>query len=383
MQSTLVWGPELASHELEKGHPLDPKRLTLTVELINSYGFLPAEQIVAPCIANEDELRLVHSLTYIEAVQESSDWSAGLHAGAGLGTEDNPIYPGMHQAAALVCGSSITAVENVMSGASKRSFSLAGGMHHAHKGRAAGFSVYNDCAVAIAVARQRRPGLRALYIDIDGHHGDGVQEAFYSNPEVMTLSIHESGLYVFPGTGFPSELGMDAGEGYSVNAALPQNANDECYRRVFSEIVSPVARAFAPDVIVAQLGVDAHYDDPLTNLGVTLPGYRELVRGIIGLADELCEGRLAALGGGGYRAVETVPRAWAWVMAELAGAEIDEQLPEEWRRYVKETTGMDAPLTAGGDDTREWPEDVAAAAMAGTAEVIEDVRRHIFPFHGL
>lgn len=383
MQASLVWGPQLAAQELEKGHPLDPKRLKLTVELITQLGFLTAEQVVEPCMANDDELRLVHANGYIEAVQEASDWGAGLHPGVGLGTEDNPIFPGMHDAAALVCGSSITALERVMSGASLRSFSIAGGMHHAHKGRAAGFSVYNDCAVAIEVARTRRPGLRVLYIDIDGHHGDGVQEAFYSTSEVMTISLHESGLYVFPGTGFPSEYGLGEGEGYSVNVPLPQNANDQCYARVFGDVVVPLSRAFAPDVIVAQLGVDAHYADPLTNLGLTLPGYRHLVRGIIALADDLCDGRLAALGGGGYQAVLTVPRAWAWVMAELEGAETPEALPEAWRQYVRDTTGVEPPANFGGDDAHEWPSDVAATAMEATERVIDEVRGHILPFHGL
>ncbi len=221
----------------------------------------------------------------------------------GLGTEDNPVYPGMHDIAALTCGSTMRAIEEVLSGRQLRTFSIAGGMHHAHRSRAAGFSVYNDAAVGIAVARQKHPGLKVLYIDIDAHHGDGVQEAFAGSADVLTISIHESGLYTFPGTGFPGECGYGPGEGFAANVPLPAYATDECFSLAFDEVVVPLARAFRPDLIVAQLGVDAHHDDPQTELGLTIPGYRSLVRGIIGLADELCDGRLAALGGGGYHIV--------------------------------------------------------------------------------
>ncbi len=326
-RAALIWNPTLASYDLGDTHPLNPLRLTLTVELMEAFGLLGPDVVISPPAATEDELLLAHSSTYIETVRHAGDWGSDFRPVMGLGTEDNPTFPGMHEIAALTCGASIQGMEAVLSGRHKRTFSIAGGMHHAHRSRAAGFSIYNDAAVAIAVARRERPDLKVLYIDIDAHHGDGVYEAFAGIAEVMTISVHESGLYTFPGTGFPGETGYDAGEGFSANLPLPAYSTDECYALAFDRVVAPLARAFRPDIIVAQLGADAHYSDPQTELALTLPGYRSLVRGIIGLADELCEGRLAALGGGGYHIVDVVPLAWTWVLAELLGVELGDEVP--------------------------------------------------------
>ena len=297
MQEALIWDPALADYDLGDAHPLNPLRLTLSLELMQAFGLLGPDVVIKPRPATENELLLVHTIGYIEAVREASDWGFGTRMAMGLGTEDNPVYPGMHDIAALTCGSTMRGIEEVLAGRVKRTFAIAGGMHHAHRSRAAGFSVYNDAAVGIAVARKADPDLKVLYIDIDAHHGDGVQEAFAGSAEVLTISIHESGLYAFPGTGFPGECGYGPGEGFAANVPLPAYATDECFEVAFDEVVVPLARAFGPDIIVAQLGVDAHHADPQTELGLTLPGYRRLVRGIIGLADELCDGRLAALGG--------------------------------------------------------------------------------------
>lgn len=381
--AALIWDPAVADYDLGPHHPLNPLRLTLTVDLMRAYGLLDRCETIAPRAATDRELELVHTSGYIEIVRESSDWGAGLHAGAGLGTQDNPIYPGMHDIAALTCGGSMAALDEVLSGRRSRAFSIAGGMHHAHRARAAGFSVYNDAAVAIAAARRERPGLRVLYIDIDAHHGDGVQEAFFGSAEVMTISIHETGLNAFPGTGFPFEVGYGEGLGYSVNVPLPRFADDGCYTLAFDAIVDPVARAFAPDVIVAQLGADAHHDDPQTELGMTLPGYRDTVRRIIGLADELCEGRLAALGGGGYHVVDVVPLAWTWVMAELLGIELSDEIPESWRAHVRSSLGHEPPSSLGAGDRFELPAEQAAEVRAQTEVVIREVRETVFPHHGL
>jgi len=289
----------------------------------------------------------------------------------------------MHEIAALTCGASIEAIEQVLCGRKLRTFSIASGMHHAHKSRAAGFSVYNDAAVGIAVARQGRPELRVLYIDIDAHHGDGVQEAFAGSADVMTLSIHESGLYAFPGTGFPGEMGYGEGTGYAANLPMPAYSTDECYEMAFEQFIAPLTRAFKPDLIVAQLGADAHYSDPQTDLGLTLPGYRALVRGIIGLADELCGGKLVALGGGGYHIVDVVPLAWAWVMAELAGVELPDEVPESWRQHVRDRIGCEPPSSMGAHDAFESPQERIDNVRALTAERIREARELLFPIHGL
>jgi acetoin utilization protein AcuC len=339
--------------------------------------------VLQPREATEDELLLVHSSGYIETVRQAGEWGSGFGMAMGLGTEDNPIFPGMHEIAALTCGSSMLGVEEALAGGHGRTFSIAGGMHHAHRSRAAGFSVYNDAAVAIAVARAQHPGLRVLYVDIDAHHGDGVQEAFAGTSDVLTISIHESGLYAFPGTGFPGEIGYDEGIGFAANVPLSAYATDECFALAFDEVVVPLARAFRPDLIVAQLGVDAHYSDPQTELGLTLPGYRSLVRGITALADDLCEGRLAALGGGGYHICRTVPLAWTWVMAELGGTTLPDEVPETWRAAARERIRCDAPASLGAADRFDSPPERADRVLADTTERIREVREAVFRYHGL
>lgn len=381
--SALIWSDSLADYDLGDGHPLNPLRLTLTIELMRAYALLDRIDVIEPRPATMDELQLVHARGYIEAVQESSDWSAGLHQNVGLGTEDNPIFPGMHDLAALTAGASVVAMLEVMSGNHERTFSIAGGMHHAHRGRASGFSVYNDASVAIAVGRCAHPGIRVLYIDIDAHHGDGVQSTFAGTADVMTLSIHESGLYAFPGTGFPVESGYGAGEGMTVNVPMPRGATDECYRLVSERVVQPLTAAFRPDVIVAQLGADAHYADPQTELGLTLPGYRAMVRDIRSLAEKHCCGRLVALGGGGYHIVDIVPRAWTWVMAELSDITLDERLPDSWRSHVCDLLGEESPATLGADDAFEVSPAEKERALAETQTTIDEVERYVFPHHGL
>ncbi len=382
-RAALIWEPRLTTYDLGDRHPLDPRRLTLTVELMNEYGLLSADTVVAPRPATDEELELVHSPGYIEQVYEASDWGAGLPVGSGLGTEDNPVVPGMHEMAALVCGASIVAVQEVLQGGHTRSFSIAGGLHHAHKHRAAGFSIYNDPAVAIAVARRDRPGLKVLYIDIDAHHGDGVQEAFFADRDVLTVSIHQSGMHAFPGTGFAADLGDGPGTGSAVNVPLPRGATDACFALAMHEVVDPLARAFEPDVIVAQVGVDAHYSDPQTDLGMTLPGYRSVVGDIVSLADELCEGRLAALGGGGYHIVEVVPLAWTWTMSRLLGVELPDAVPEPWRELVRSSLGVEPPTSLGAHDRHEVPAEQADLALALTRDTVREVRALVFPHHGL
>jgi len=382
-QAALIWDPGLAAYDLGDSHPLNPLRLTLSVELMEAFGLLGPGVVIAPPPATENELLLAHTLGYIEAVREASDWGFGTRALMGLGTEDNPVYPGMHDIAALTCGSTITGIEAVLAGERRRTFSLAGGMHHAHRARASGFSIYNDASVGIAVARQKHPGLKVLYVDIDAHHGDGVQDAFAGTPDVLTVSIHESGLYTFPGTGWPGECGYGPGEGFAANVPLPAYATDECFLAAFDEVVVRLARAFRPDIVVAQLGVDAHHADPQTELGLTIPGYRALVQRVVRLAEEVCEGRLAALGGGGYHIVEVVPLAWTWVMAYLAGVDLGDEVPEVWRERVRSSLGCEPPVSMGRYDTFDSPVERAERVLELTQRRIDEVRKTVFPYHGL
>jgi len=382
-RTALIWDPRLAAYDLGDGHPLNPVRLVLTVELMEAFGLLGVDNVLAPREATEAELLLVHSVGYVEAVRHAGDWASDFRPQMGLGTEDNPVYPGMHEVAALTCGASILAMQEVLSGARERTFSIAGGMHHAHRARAAGFSVYNDAAVAIAVARREHPDLKVLYLDLDAHHGDGVQEAFAGSDHVLTISIHESGVFAFPGTGFPGEIGYERGAGFSANVPMPSLATDECFALAYDEVVVPLAHAFRPDVIVAQLGVDAHYADPQTELGLTLPGYRSLVRKTIALADELCSGRLVALGGGGYHAVEVVPLAWTWVLAELSGLELSDDVPGPWRATTQSRLGLQPPASMGQHDSFCPPDTGAERVLATTADTVRQTREAVFPHHGL
>jgi acetoin utilization protein AcuC len=382
-RAVLAWRSDLAAYDFGEGHPLDPVRVTLSVALMRDYGMLAEGIVLDPTPADDASLALVHDPAYIAAVREASTAPSSFMPRMGLGTSDNPIFPHMHEASALVCGASVAALAAVLDGPALHAFGIGGGLHHAHRSRAAGFCIYNDPAVAIAVARRQRPGLRVLYIDVDAHHGDGVQEAFYDSAEVMTISIHETGEFLFPGTGFASEIGEGEGVGYSANVPLPPGATDECYRTAIEAVVEPLAERFHPEVIVAQLGADAHHSDPLTQLGLTLPGYRWVVGRILKLADELCDGRLCALGGGGYAVHTLVPRAWTWVMAELLGDTLPETLPEAWRARVAGFGGGEAPRTLGEDAGFDLPRDRWQQVVEQTRASVRATREAVFPHLGL
>jgi acetoin utilization protein AcuC len=249
----------------------------------------------------------------------------------GIGPGDTPAFAHMHEVSALIAGATIRALADVVEGRSARAFCPAGGLQHAHRDHASGFCVYNDVAVAIAAAVAEHPGLRAAYVDVDVHHGDGVQEAFYDRADVLTVSVHESGSYLFPGTGRIAETGTGEGSGFAVNLPLPPGAGDDCYRLAFADVIAPAVRAFAPDVIVAQLGADSHRADPLAHLTTTVRGQYDMAQHLVELADGVCDGRIVATGGGGYDAFSATPRAWACALAALLGTAPPEELPECWR----------------------------------------------------
>lgn len=356
MTTHLSYSPACATYDFGPGHPMKPARFTLAVELAKAWGLIGSSEHQArlrpPAPASGETLGLFHTRDYLSAVAEAdaAPWAADPLFG--LGDTDTPAFSGMHAAAAAVTGSTDAAVVAVLSGEARNAFAPAGGMHHAHAGRAAGFCIYNDCAVAIAAATLRHPGLRVAYVDIDAHHGDGVQEAFYTRSDVLTLSVHESGRYLYPGTGAGRDVGEGAGWGYSVNVALPPFAGDAEYGFVTRDVIAPALRAFAPDLIVAQLGGDAHHADPLTHLGLTVAGHVDLTRALVSLADELCDGRLVATGGGGYEPYSVVPRMWASALAVLLGREIPEALPDSWRERVRAESGdrVEAPQRTLADE---------------------------------
>ncbi len=331
MNVALAYSPALDAYDLGAEHPFRPERVSLAVALMREHGLI-AEGALRPIpfeAASREELLRVHTDAYLDVVARASGPGGLWPAQAGIGPGDTPAFPGMHDAATLVCGATSAALEAVTSGAWVRALAPAGGLHHAHRDYASGFCVYNDIAVAVAGALARDETLRVLYVDIDAHHGDGVQDIFYAEPRVLTISLHEGGRYLFPGTGDVAERGEGAGLGSAINVPLPPLATDACYLLAFDEVVAPAARAFGPDVIVAQCGADAHWSDPLTTLGVTLPGFRQLYDRIVAVADEVCSGRILATGGGGYSWQRVVPRAWTLLAASLTGRALPAALEED------------------------------------------------------
>jgi acetoin utilization protein AcuC len=381
MSVALAYSDELAAYDLGPDHPLRPERFTLAVELMRAYRLIrEGEQarvgtarLVAPREATREDLELVHDAAYIDTVIRASTDPAAFSPARGLGPGDTPPAHGLHRAAALVCGATTAALRAVVEGDMRRSFSVAGGLHHAHRDRAAGFCVYNDPAVAIEVMRRDHPGIRVAYIDIDAHHGDGVQEAFYATPDVLTISIHESGRYLFPGTGRFVETGTGAGDGFAINVPLAPLSDDTAYRMVARDVIAPAVRVFCPDVIVAQCGADAHHADPLTHLGLTLPGYRTLIERIVELADEVCAGAICCTGGGGYGSYSVVPRAWTLLLASLLGVSPAGELPDSWREHSAALSGEPAPLTLTADEYQPLPA-VSERVHVETAALVERVR---------
>jgi acetoin utilization protein AcuC len=321
-KTAYVWDELLTSYRFSDNHPLNPQRLALTHARITSLGLLDGRdvQVIQPRPATDAELLTVHAPEYISAVKRARP---DLHYG--LGTDDVPVVAGMHDAAAHIVGATLVAAELVMNGTVTRAFNIAGGLHHAHRALASGFCIYNDLAVAIRYMQQRHSA-RVMYIDYDAHHGDGVQQIFYSDPEVLTVSYHESGAFIYPGTGFIDEVGEGEGFGYSVNVPLDPHTEDDSFIQVFNDLVPKLADAFHPDVIVLQNGCDSHWLDPLTHLRCTTRTFEAVVRTVCDVADRHCGGRVVATGGGGYAIEEVVPRAWTLVWSLLRGLEPDAAL---------------------------------------------------------
>lgn len=331
-RTALIYGQQYADYRFGDDHPFNALRLQLTVELIEACGLLDAEhRLLAPRRATDAELATVHSPAFIAAVQAAGRGALapGEAARFGLGTEDVPIFPGMHEAAALLVGGSLVAADAVMAGEVDHAFNIGGGLHHAMRSLAAGFCVYNDAAV-ICRRLVDHHDARVLYIDNDAHHGDGVQEIFYDSAEVLTLSFHETGRYLFPGTGATHERGRGPGYGYSVNVPLDAFTDDDSWLAGYEAIVPAVVRAFRPDVIVMQNGCDGHFLDPLTHLHATTRTIERAIGLVHALAHECCGGRLIALGGGGYEIWRVVPRAWTLVWAALGGQAVPDEVPQAW-----------------------------------------------------
>jgi len=354
--------PALWEHGHGKQHPLKPERLRRTFELLEEYGAFaaPNVQVVAPLPATEDELALVHSPNYIEVVRILSEGGAWTETREyiqpmryGFGPGDNPIFPEMYETESLKAGSSLTGAKLLVNGDCDVAFSYGGGMHHAMASYAAGFCVFNDPAVAIQWMVDQ--GLRVAYVDVDAHHGDGVEALFYDTDRVLTISLHQDGRTLFPGTGFVTDTGFGAGEGYAVNVPLLPETDDEMYLWAFNEIVPPLLERFAADVVVSQFGVDTHHKDPLAHLALTTVGHVALFEAFDALSP-----RWLAMGGGGYN-LDVVARSWTLAFGVMSGQTFPDELPPayraryggQWLRDHEMPTVRDAVRNFVGQRTRE------------------------------
>jgi acetoin utilization protein AcuC len=382
---TVTWDESLAAYDFGPQHPLKPIRVKLMVELARAYGLLDRANVdvVAPRFATRKELELVHTPRYIDAVEMISATATDPFKmyGWGIGIGDNPAFRGMHEASAHVAGASLVAAQAVAEGHAQHAFNPAGGLHHAMPDRASGFCIYDDPAIAIRWLIDRSE--RVVYLDVDVHHGDGPQFIFYDEPKVLTISLHESGEYLFPGTGFPEEVGERDAEGTKVNVALPPLTDDQAYRAAFERVVPPLVESFKPTILVTQLGCDTHATDPLAHLALVTQTYRWLASTMHDLAHRVTGGRWLAVGGGGYQIYTVVPRAWTIYLAEIVGADLDGTLPESWRETAL-AAGAPAELPRSLDDPGvNAPEARLAEARAEARAAADRTADRLFPYHGI
>ncbi|HET8971056.1 MAG TPA: acetoin utilization protein AcuC [Candidatus Nanopelagicales bacterium] len=384
--AAVVWDDALVEYDFGPGHPMSPVRLDLAMRLVRGLGLLdsPGASVVPPVPVPPELLLSVHDADYVAAVQAAAAGGEE-NLARGLGTDDVPVFAGMHEASLRVCGATLAAAQRVLSGEASHAVNLAGGLHHAMPGSASGFCVYNDLAVAIRWLLDNGVE-RVAYVDVDVHHGDGVQTIFYDDPRVLTISLHESGRALFPGTGFPDETGGPGAEGGAVNLPLPPGTGDDGWLRAFHAIVPQLLEAFGPQVLVTQHGCDSHRDDPLAHLALTVDGQRASYAALHKLAHRFTDGRWIATGGGGYSWVSVVPRAWAHLVGEVVGAPVAPEtvVPESWRVAAMERCEQEAPrsMTDGAQvwlrpfDTGYDPGDRLDSAILAT-------RSAVFPLHGL
>ncbi|WML45678.1 acetoin utilization protein AcuC [Neobacillus sp. PS3-40] len=340
-----IFSDELLKYKFSKHHPFNQFRLELTVDLLKRLNALDPLAVLPPRIATDEELCLIHDPIYIEAVKKAGrgilpNEIAGNY---GLGSEDTPIFPNMHEASSILVGGTLTAVDQVMTGKAIHALHLGGGLHHGFRGKASGFCIYNDSSVAIKYL-QNKYHARVLYVDTDAHHGDGVQWSFYDDPNVCTLSIHETGRYLFPGTGNVTERGQGKGYGYSFNLPVDAFTEDESWLFTYRNALIEVAEFFQPDVILTQNGADSHYYDPLTHLSATMKIYREIPKLAHEIAHLYCGGKWVAVGGGGYDIWRVVPRAWALIWLEMTeNPNSFGHLPSDWIDHWQKIAPVDLP----------------------------------------
>ncbi len=380
-RTTVVFDETLTDYDFGPTHPMSPLRVDLTMRLARELDVVPS--LVDAPLASDELIATIHTASMIAAVKRMG--LGAVDQEHGLGSEDNPTFDHMHQAAAHVVGATVEACRQVWTGESVHSANIAGGLHHAMRERASGFCIYNDVAVGIQWLLDQG-ATRVAYVDVDVHHGDGVEAIFADDPRVLTISLHETGQMLFPGTGFPTDCGTGAAEGTCVNVALPPGTADAGWLRAFHAVVPPLLREWKPEFLVTQHGCDSHLDDPLAHLMLTVDGQRATYLALHDLAHEVCDGRWVVTGGGGYAIVEVVPRAWTHLLAIVNGTPLDPETetPQGWRDHVRNDLGRTPPLrlTDGRPPVwRDWSEGFDPETWLDRA--IHATRQAVFPLHGL
>ncbi|PRY59318.1 acetoin utilization protein AcuC [Knoellia remsis] len=388
-RTRLVWDDGFLAYNFGPTHPMGPVRLDLTTRLARSLGVLDTVDIVSPEVASDELLATVHDADYVAAVKAASADPEQADLRRGLGTEDDPAFEGMHEASARIVQGTVDLCDAVWSGEIDHGVNYCGGLHHAMPTHASGFCIYND--IAAGIQRLLDNGAeRVAYIDVDVHHGDGVERIFWNDPRVLTVSVHESGRALFPGTGWPGDIGGPDARGTAVNVALPPGTGDSAWLRAIESVAHPLVGAFKPDVLVTQHGCDSHRQDPLAHLSISLDAQRRAHEGLHRLAHEQTDGRWVALGGGGYELVDVVPRSWTHLTAIAAHTPVPPQtpVPQEWRDHVERIFGRSGPERMGDLPESDLPIWVRPWAMGYNPddpvdEAILATRQAAFPHHGL
>ena len=381
MRGKLVYpySDSLLDYEFSQEHPLKPERLKLTYLLSKQLGLLDKVKVIEPTSATRTDLELFHSVEYIDAVQKCgkelcSDYKHG------LGTPDNPVFPKIYETGAKYVGATLDGMKQLIDGASN-AFCISGGLHHAHRDAASGFCIFNDVAIAINYLQKKR-NCKVLYLDIDAHHGDGVQNAFYRSKDVLTISVHQTGKTLFPGTGFVYETGGAEGTGYSVNIPVIPGAGSLELIKIYNEIVKPLFESYKPDLLVTQLGVDGHYNDPLAHLAYTSYGYETVLNGLRKLSSNICKIGWLAVGGGGYHPV-TVARLWSLFLANMLDEKVPEKIPEEFKQSCEALGYSNCPETVRDEEDVVQMYFSREEVSLDLDRTMRRVKELVFPYHGL
>lgn len=389
----VVWDDRFTQYDFGDSHPMNPVRLDLTTRLARALGVLDLPNVEVQPVADEPDLdgflTQVHTPEFVAAVKAASSDPDHADQAFGLGTEDDPAFRGIHETSARIAVATRDLCKAVWEGEVDHGVNYCGGLHHAMADRAAGFCIYNDVALGIKWLLDHGAE-RVAYVDVDVHHGDGVERIFWDDPRVLTISVHETGRVLFPGTGFPGDIGGPDAQGSAVNVELPAGTGDAGWLRAIHAVVPAVLRAFKPQIMVTQQGCDSHYSDPLAHMAISIDAQRTAFETIHDLAHELCGGRWVALGGGGYELVDVVPRSWTHLTAVAAHHPIDLEspVPQEWRDYVTTLVGRPGPPRMGdgvADGGHVWFRSWATGSDPDNPvdRAVMATREAIFPHHGL